>query len=63
MKMNKIVGRYVLLSYPTFSQEFIIHTDSRKTHLGGVVIQNGNPIEFYSHRLTSSQINYKVTER
>ena len=32
--MKKIVGRDVLLSYPNFSEKFIIHTDSSNTHLG-----------------------------
>ena len=33
---EKIAGRDVFLSYPIFSEEFIIHTDVRKTQLGGV---------------------------
>ena len=47
MAMNKIVGRYVILSYPNFSEEFIIHTDDRKIHLWGVMLQNRNPIDSY----------------
>ena len=31
--MNKILGRYVLLSYPNFSEEFIIYIDARKIKL------------------------------
>ena len=31
---KKIVGRDVLLSYPIFSKEFIIHTNARKTAWG-----------------------------
>ena len=30
MATNKIVGRHVLLSYPNFSEDVIIHTDARK---------------------------------
>ena len=33
--MNKIVGRDILLYYPNFSERFTIHTDARKTQLGG----------------------------
>ena len=44
--MNKIVGQDALLSYSNFSEEFIIHTDARKTQIRGVIIQNGNPISF-----------------
>ena len=58
-----IVGRDVLLSYPNFSEGFIIHTDTRKTQLGGLISQNGKPIAFYSHKLTPAQINFTTTER
>ena len=34
VSMKKIVGRDVLLSYPIFSKEFIIHTNTRKTAWG-----------------------------
>ena len=39
-----------------------MHTDVSKTHLGGVISQNGKPIDFYSHKLTTAQINYTDTE-
>ena len=59
--MNKIVGRDILLSYPNFINSFIIHTGSRKKHLGLLIIQNGKPIAFSSHKLTPDQINYMTT--
>ena len=37
MDMKKISGRDVFLSYPNFSEEFIIHTYVRKMKLGGVI--------------------------
>ena len=36
--------------------------DARKPQLGGVIIQTGNPTDFYSHKLTPEQINYTNTE-
>ena len=63
MDMKKIVGRCVLLSYPNFSKRFIVHTDSSKTQLVGVISQNRKPISFHSHKLTPAQINYTTTER
>ena len=44
MHMKKIVERDFLLSYPNFSEIFIIHDNDRKMHLGGVISQNGKPI-------------------
>ena len=58
ISMMKIVGRDVLLSYPNFNERFIIHTDASKTQLGGVISNDGNPVEFYSYKLTPAQINY-----
>ena len=43
--------------------EFIVNIDARKTRLGVVISQNGNPISFYSCELTPSQIYYTTTEQ
>ena len=61
--MTKIVGRDMLLLYPTSIEEFIIHTGATKTQFEGLISQNGKPISFYSHKLTPSQINYTTVER
>ena len=61
--MRNIVGRDVLLSYPNFSKEFIIHTDASNTQRGGIMSQNGKPIDFYSCKLIPSQINYTTIEK
>ena len=59
--MKKIVQLDVLLSCPNFSERFIIHTDTSKPQLGGVMIQNGNPVAFYSHKLIPALIKYRNT--
>ena len=61
--MNKIVGRDVLLSYPKFSENFIIHTDDSKMQLGEVKSRKFNPIAFYSLKLTPAQIYYMTIEQ
>ena len=61
--MKRIVGRDVLLSYPDFSKEFIIHTDASKYQLGAVISQGGKPIAFYFQKLNKSQCNYMTTEK
>ena len=61
--MNKILSRYVLLPYPNFSEELIIHIDDRKMQIGGVMIQNGDPIAFYACNISPSQTNYTTTEK
>ena len=44
--MKNIVGRDVLFSYPSFSEIFIIYTDTIKTYLRGVISKNGDTITF-----------------
>ena len=44
---EKIIGRDVLLSYPNFNEEFIIHTGAIKAQLRGEMSQTVNPIDFY----------------
>ena len=60
--MKKIVGKYVLLSHPNFSENFIIHADWIKMQLGGVIIQDYKPIDFYLRKLFLAQRNYTTTE-
>ena len=52
MGIIEVVGKYVILSCPNFSAEFIIHTDAIKTHLRVVIVQNGNLIDFYFFKFT-----------
>ena len=63
MEMKKIVGRDFLISQSKFIEQFMIHTDDSKSKFGGVIGQNGKLVDFYSHELTTSQINYTMTER
>jgi RNase H-like domain found in reverse transcriptase len=46
--IKKIIAKEVLLAYPDFNDEFVIHTDVSHTQLGAVISQKGKPIAFYS---------------
>ena len=61
--MKSIVARDNLLTYPDSNEEFKIHTNDRDLQLGAVIRQKGKPIDFYSRKLTDTQIRYTVTER
>jgi RNase H-like domain found in reverse transcriptase len=62
--MKRIIGKQVLLAYPDFSKEFVIHTDASRTQLRAVISQDGTPIAFYSLRgLKPEQTRYTTTER
>ena len=61
--MNKIVGRDILISYPSIRERFIIHADARKMNIGR--LSSGKQED---HRLLCTQfnpclINYTTTER
>ena len=45
--MKNVVGHDVLLYYPNFSEEFIIHTDASKTQLGGVIFLITPPLPLF----------------
>ena len=61
--MKKIIAKEVLLAYPDFNDEFVIHTDASHTQLGAVISQKGKPIAFYSRKLKPEQTRYTTTER
>ena len=61
--MKKIISREVLLAYPDFDKEFIIHTDASHTQLGAVIAQDNKPIASYSRKLKPDQTWYTTTER
>ena len=51
-KIKRIVARDTLLNYPNFNEIFKFHTDARSFQLGSVITQKGQPIAFYSRKLT-----------
>jgi hypothetical protein len=62
-KAKKIVAHDVMLAYPNFNKEFVIHTDASHTQLGAMISQDGKPIAFFSRKLNGAQTWYTTTER
>jgi hypothetical protein len=52
-----------MLTFPKFGEPFDIYTDASDSQLGAVISQKGNPIAFYSRKLTPTQQRYTVGER
>ena len=46
MDTKEIFSMDIILSYNKFSEEFIIHTDAKKTHLREVIKKMGIPLPF-----------------
>lgn len=62
-RMKKIIAQEVLLAYPDFTKEFVVHTDASGLQLGGVISHNGKPLGFYSRKLNAAQQLHATTER
>ena len=61
-EIKQVVTHNTLLIYPYFNKRFYIHMNASYLQLGAVIIQDGKPIAFYSHKLTGPKTRYKVTE-
>jgi hypothetical protein len=62
-KIKKVIGTEVLLCYPDFNKPFHLYTDASDHQLGAVIMQDENPIAFYTQELNTSQKRYTNTER
>ncbi len=51
-----------MLAYPDYSKPFEVYTDASTLQLGAVIVQDGQPIAFFSRKLSETQKKYSVTE-
>jgi hypothetical protein len=58
--MKKVIGTEVLLFYPHFNKPVLFHlyTDASDHQLGAVIMQDKNPMAFYSRKLNTAQKRY-----
>jgi len=61
--IKNIVSQEVLLSFPDFNKPFHIYTDASNAQLGAVIMQEGKPLAFYSHKLNKAQSQYMTGEK
>jgi hypothetical protein len=57
------VSQETLLAFSDFEKEFHVYTDASNKQLGGVIIQEGKPLAFYSRKLNSAQKRYTTVEQ
>ena len=52
-----------LNAYPDYNKTFKIYTDASDYQLGAAIIQEGQPIAYWSRSLQSNQMKYTTTEK
>ena len=62
-EIKKVLAKETILNYPKVDRPFDIHTDASDRQLGEVISQNGEPLAFYSRKLSSAQRKYTTTEQ
>ena len=60
---KRTVAKEAILAFPDFTKEFHLHTDSSDYQLGAVIMQENNPIAFYSRKLNNAQKKYPTGEQ
>ncbi|KAG3157086.1 hypothetical protein PI124_g1690 [Phytophthora idaei] len=58
-----MVAQQVLLQYPDFNQPFDFYKDASQHQLGGVIMQQGNPLGFWSKKCNHAQAGYSTNKK
>jgi hypothetical protein len=59
-KLKCLLTKQTVLAYPDFAIPFEIYRDAWNKQIGSVIQQNGQPLAFYSHKLTDAETRYTV---
>ena len=62
-EMKEVMSEETLLAFPDFNKTFHIYTDASDYQLGGVIMQEGKPLAFYSRKLNDAQKRYTTGEQ
>ena len=62
-EMKEVMSEETLLAFPDFNKTFHIYTDTSDYQLGGVIMQEGKPLAFYSRKLNDAQKRYTTGEQ
>ena len=60
---KRMVAREVLLRYPDPNKPFVIESDASDKQIGAVILQDNQPVAFYSRKLTGPQSRYPIPDK
>jgi len=62
-ELKKRLTKAPLLVLPDFTKTFEVECDASGIGIGGVLMQNGKPIAYFSEKLGGAQLNYSVYDK
>jgi hypothetical protein len=62
-EIKQKASKVTLLEFPDFEKEFHVYKDASNNQLGAVIMQEGEPLAFYSRKLNSAQTCYTTGEQ
>ncbi|KAK1602023.1 hypothetical protein QYE76_027128 [Lolium multiflorum] len=62
-ELKKRLTEAPLLALPDFAKTFEIECDASGLGIGGVLMQNGKPVAYYSEKLDGARLNYPIYDK
>ena len=62
-EMKTVIGQETMLTILDFNKKFHVYTNASNTQLRAVIMQEGKPLAFYSHKMNSAQKRYTTGEQ
>ena len=60
---KEMLTEHATLAFPNFEKPFDLYTDASDQQLGATLVQDGNPLGFYTRKINSAELNYTVGEK